>query len=417
LAAAAAALGACALVGNVAIRPAHAAASEDWPQFHGPRRDNISTETGLLKKWPPGGPKLLWTARGIGFGYSTVAIAEGLIYTTGNIAKDTVITALDLDGRVQWQVKNGPAYRRAQPGTRSTPTIEKGRLYHENADGDVVCLEAKTGKVIWSLNILRKFKGRNIQWALAESLLIHGDNVICTPGGAKAGFAALNKTTGETVWVCEGPGDKPGYCSPILVEYKGLRQIVTLMSKAAVGVNADTGELLWRLDHVTPFDENIVTPVYHDGHIFVTSGHRVGGVLLKLNVEGNKCSIQEAWRNKDLDTQHGGVVLVDGCLYGFVHGRYKWGWACVDFKTGRTMHAERTPTQGSITYADGMLYTMDEKGTVSLVKPTPEARVVVSQFQIPRGGKRRTWAHPVVCGGRLYIRHGDFLYAYDIKAK
>ncbi len=162
---------------------------------------------------------LLWTAEGIGEGYSTVAVANGLIYTTGNISKDTVITALDIDGGLKWTVKNGPAYKRAKPGTRSTPTIDEGRVYHENADGDIVCLEAGTGKKIWSLNILERFDGRNINWALAESLLIDGGNVICTPGGETVGIVALDKKTGQTVWTCEGINDMPGYSSPIAFEY------------------------------------------------------------------------------------------------------------------------------------------------------------------------------------------------------
>ncbi|MHC4749867.1 MAG: outer membrane protein assembly factor BamB family protein, partial [Planctomycetota bacterium] len=195
-----------------------------WPRFHGSQLDNLSRETGLLRQWPSDGPKLLWTAKGIGEGFSTVAIADRLIHTTGNIGKDTIITTLDLDGRLKWTTKNGPAYKREQPGARATPTIDNGRLYHENADGDVVCLDAQTGETIWSINILEKFNGRNTRWGLAEALLIDGNNVICTPGGVNAGIAALDKNTGQTVWICEEISDTPGYCSPIVFEYKGLRQ-------------------------------------------------------------------------------------------------------------------------------------------------------------------------------------------------
>jgi len=388
----------------------------DWPQFHGLRRDNISTETGLLKQWPEEGPKLLWTARGIGEGFSTVAVAGGLIYTTGNIGDDTVITALDLDGKPRWQARNGPAFVRNRPGTRSTPTIDGGRLYHENADGDVVCLDAKTGKPVWQLNILQKFQGRNINWALAESPLIDGNNIICTPGGEEISLAALNKLTGETVWTCKGAGEKPGYASPILVEHQGLRQIVTLMARAAVGINADTGELLWKFEHVTPYDENIFTPLFHDGCIYFATGHAVGSRLLRLRVEGRKCSVELVWRSELLDSHHGGVVLHDGCLYGFCHGNYRPRWDCVEFKTGKAMHSVPANTTGSVTLADGMIYAMDERGNVMLVRPTPAEHVVVSRFSIPKGGRGPTWAHPVVCGGRLYIRHGDFLYAYDVRA-
>lgn len=391
-------------------------AKGQWPQFRGPNRDEISAETGLLKKWPAEGPKLLWTARGIGEGYSTVAVAGGLIYTTGNIGADTVITALDLGGKVRWRANNGPAYKRDKPGTRSTPTIDNNRLYHQNADGDVVCLESRSGKSIWSLNVLKKFNGRNISWALAESLLIDGNNVICTTGGKDVGMVALDKSDGRTVWTCKGPGDKPAYCSPIVFEYKGIRQIVTMMAKAVIGVNAGTGKLLWRFGHVTPFDENINSPIFHDGCVFFTS-RTTGSRLLRLNVAGDEVSVQKVWQSRNLDSQHGGVVLLDGYLYGACMTAGRGPWVCLEFKTGKRMYAERGINTGSLTYADGMLYLLNHNRTAALVPATPRAFEIVSRFNIPRAGRGPSWAHPVVCGGRLYIRHGDYLYAFDIKAK
>lgn len=387
----------------------------EWPQFHGPQRNNVSRETRLIKQWPSGGPELLWTAEDIGEGFSTVAVKNGLIYTTGNIGNETVITAFDLEGRVKWTAKNGSAYKRSQPGTRGTPTIDDSRLYHENADGDIVCLEPSTGKKIWSLNILERFDGRNITWALAESLLIDGGNVICTPGGETVGIAALNKKTGQTVWTCEGINDKPGYSSPIAFDYKGLRQIVVLMSKYVVGVNADTGRLLWRVEHITPFDENINTPIFHNGCIFICS-RTTGSQLFRLNVNGEKVSIEKVWKSELLESQHGGIILLDGYLYGSSRTSILGPWVCLDFKTGKRMYSEPGIGTGSLTYADGLIYALNQRSTMALVQPTPHAFQVISQFSIPKFGKGPTWAHPVVCNGRLYIRHGNFLYCYDIKA-
>jgi len=422
-----AALAACVLVGLPA--PAGTAAPDakvpddparrEWPQFHGPNRDNRSADTHLMKRWPHGGPKLLWRVSGIGHGYSNVTISGGMIYTTGNIAKDTVITALDMGGKVLWRAKNGPAYLRSQRGTRSVPTIVGGRLYHLNADGDLVCLDAKTARKIWSLNILKKFNGRNISWALAESVLVDGQNVICCPGGEKVSMVALDKDTGKTVWACEGVGDKPGYASPILVEYKGLRQIVTLMSASVIGVHAKTGKLLWKFDQPAKFDENILRPVYHDGHVFTCTGHGRGGSLVKLIVNGQECSVRRIWHSGDLDNQHGGVVLVDGYLYGKAHRGRNTRWVCVEFKTGRTTYAAEGPPggSGSLTYADGMLYLLSDRGTAALVPADPKAFRIVSKFDLPKGGRGPAWAHPVVCGGRLYLRHGNFLHAYDVRGK
>jgi len=406
------------------------AAAADWPQLHGPKRDNKSAETGLLQEWPAEGPKLLWTASGIGHGFATVAIADGLIYTSGNVGDDTVITALDLDGKAKWTAKNGPAWKREHPGARCTPTLDGGRLYHENADGDLACLDARaprapragersgdgSGKPIWSLNILQKFQGRNIRWGLAESPLVDGGRLICTPGGEEVGIVALNKLTGETVWTCKGIGEKPGYASPVLIEHQGLRLVVTLMAKALVGVNADTGELLWRFDHETPYDESIFTPLFHDGCIYFATAHARGSRLLRLKAEGGKCSVELVWSTEKLDSHHGGVILLDGFLYGFCHGNYRPRWDCLEWATGKLMHSVPTGAEGSVTFADGRLYGLDERGALCLIRPTAAERVVVSQFRIPKGGRGPVWAHPVVCGGRLYIRHGDFLYAYDIRA-
>ncbi len=388
----------------------------EWPQFHGPHRNNISTETGLLKRWPEGGPKLLWTASGIGFGFSSMAIANGLIYTTGNIGDKTVITALDLDGKVRWKAPNGPAYKRSHPGTRSTPTIDGDRLYHENADGDVVCMDAKTGKVLWHVNILEKFGGRNITWGLAESLLIDGNKVICTPGGPKVGLVALDKMTGKTLWTCEGTDDKPGYCSPILVEYRGARIIVTLMARSIVAVDAETGKLLWKLPHRTPFDENIMTPIYHDGAIFVST-RTTGSKLLRLVVEDGRVGVEQLWQTTEMDVQHEHAILLDGHIYGACHSAAGVPWAVLDWKTGKRTYGGKGIGRAAATYADGHLYLVNHRGQVALVRPRPDRFEMVSTFRIPRKGRGPVWAHPVVCGGRLYIRHGNFLFCYDIRAR
>jgi len=388
----------------------------DWPQFHGPRRDNISRETGLLKAWPPDGPRLLWTAKGLGHGYAAVSISRGLIYTCGNVDEKTVITALDLEGKTRWRFDNGGAWEGSQRGSRGVPTLDGEYLYHENPLGDVVCLEARSGKRIWGLNILERFNSRNITWALAESLLIDGDRVICSPGGPDTAMVALDKRTGKTVWKSPtAAGDLAGYASPSLGEHRGLRMLFTLTAKAAIGVNADNGDLLWRFEHVTPFDEMITTPLYHDGHVFLST-RTAGSVLLKLEVDGKKASVREVWRAKKLDNQHGGVILLDGFLYGSCHVNNNGRWMCLDWGSGAAQYDEPGVGKGSLTFADGMFYVMNESGTVGLVKAIPSAHEVVSRFKLPRGGDGPTWAHPVVCGGRLYLRHGDFLYAYDVRA-
>ncbi len=386
-----------------------------WPQFHGPNRDNMSTETGLLKTWSEKGPELLWTAKDLGYGYATVSIADGMIYTAGNKEDKTLITAMDMNGNHLWQVQNGKAWKRSYPGTRGTPTIEGGFLYHENPLGNIVCLKAKTGEKAWERNVVKDYKSELPTWALAESLLIEGDHVICSPGGPVCCMAALDKTTGKTVWKTKSIGEKAGYASPVAVSANGLRIIVTLTAKSMIGVNAATGKLLWSERHESYADENVMTPIYHDGCIFVST-LKTGSIKWRLSVKEEKAEVEKLWHSKELDNHHGDVVLVDGCLYGAscIYNRSRW--VCLDWKTGEMKYAEKGVGKGSLTCAEGMLYTLSNNRKVGLVRARPDKHELSGYFEIPKGAKGPTWAHPVVCGGRLYIRHGELLYCYSIKA-
>jgi len=406
----------------VLVVAAETLSAADWPQFHGPNRDNKSAETGLLKNWPRGGPPRLWEASGIGQGYSCVAVAKGKIYITGEIAGDCVITALDMGGNTVWIQKNGKAWTRSYPGTRSTPTITSdGLLYHESGIGNLVCLKADTGEMVWSVNILEEFDGRNITWGLAESPLVVGDLVICTPGGEETSMVALDRKTGKAVWKCRGAKDKPGYASPILVDYQGLKQIVTVMGQSVIGVRASDGKLLWRYPHKVYADENILTPLFQDGFLIVSGCVRKGTTSLRLLVSGKECSVERQWHNATLDNKHGGMVLVNGRLYGYAElGSRRAPWVCVDFKTGETvfqcspLRSSYKYRSGSLTYADGMFYLYADNGNLALAKATDTGFEVTGRLQIEDPGERPTWAHPVVCGGRLYVRYGDKLGAYDV---
>ena len=414
----------CALLLVLAVA-AETLPAADWPQFHGPNRDNKSADTGLLKSWPEGGPPRLWEAIGIGQGYSCVAVARGKVYVTGEIAGDCVITALDMDGKPVWTQKNGKAWARSYPGTRSTPTItDDGLLYHESGLGNLVCLKADTGEVVWSVNILEEFDGRNITWGLAESPLVVGDLVICTPGGKEVSVVALDRRTGKAVWKCRGAKDRPGYASPILVDCRGLKQIVTVMAQSVVGVRASDGKLLWRYPYKVYADENILTPLFQDGFLIISGCVRKGTTSLRLLVSGKECSVERQWRNGTLDNKQGGMVLVNGRLYGYAElGSRRAPWVCVDFKTGETvfrsspLRSSYKYKSGSLTYADGMFYLYADNGNAALAKATDAGFEVVGRLRIEDPGKRPTWAHPVVCGGRLYLRYGDKLAAYDVRRR
>lgn len=386
-----------------------------WPRFHGPNQDNISPATGLLSEWPADGPPMAWQVEGIGEGFASVAIADGRIYTAGNIGEDLIITALDLSGNIVWQKPAGPAWTEDYPGSRGTPVIDGNHIYYEGATGVVSCLEAETGDTIWQVDILERFGAPNIKWALAESVLIDGDHVICTPGGPNTCVVALDKMTGETVWQSESAdGDATAYATPILVEYGGLRIVLTMTAKALVGVNADTGALLFRHPHETEYDVNAAMPIFHDGEVFVSTGYKSGAEKVKLTVDGGQVTAEQVWANAELDNHHGGVILYEGNLYG---SDSRGKWICLDWETGQRHYAERGVGKGSLTLAEGLLYVFSENRALGIVEATPEAHEVISEFHIPSGGKGKSWAHPVVCGKRLYIRHGDYLYVYDIAAR
>ena len=398
------------------------AVASDWPQFHGPNRDNKSTDTGLLKKWPLGGPRRVWMATGIGEGYSTVAIVGTRIYTTGSINGDCVITALDAAGKKVWTRTNGKAWKGSYPGTRSTPTIVDGLLYHLSGIGNLICLNADDGKVVWSAGIMRQFRGRNIIWGWAESPLVVDDKVICTPGGTSVSMVALDRKTGKVAWICKGIGDKPGYASPILVEYKGLRQIVTAMSESVVSVRASDGKLLWKYPHKVYYDENITTPIFHDGYLIVSGCVRKGTTSLQLNVSGDACSVKRHWHSPTLDNKQGSIVLVDGKIYGYAEqlGR-STPWVCIDFKSGRDIFksgallSSYKYRNGCLTYADGMFYLYSDDGQMVLARATDKGLDITGRLKLANPGKRPTWAHPVVHGGRLYVRHGDMLSVFAVR--
>jgi len=393
----------------------------DWPRFHGPNNDNVSPDTGLLKTWPEGGPSQIWEAAGIGEGYSTVAIVGDRIYTTGAIGKDCVITALTLDGKIDWQEHNGTAWKGSYPGTRSTPTISDGMLYHLSGNGNLICLKADSGEMVWTIDIMETFGGRNIMWGFSESLLVIDDTLICTPGGEDVSMVALNKNTGDVIWKCEGTEDRPGYSSPVLIDYEGLQQIVMPMSESIIGVRASDGELLWRYPHKVYTNQNITTPLFQDGYIIISACGRQGTSSLKLTVDGDESSVEEHWINKTLDDKHGGLILVDNRLYGYAESQQRGEpWMCIDFVTGETVFqcapidSSYKYRNGSVAYADGMFYLYTDDGHMALVKPTDAGFELAGNLAIEEPGKRQTWAHPVVYGGRLYVRTGDKLGVYDV---
>jgi hypothetical protein len=390
------------------------AMAADSPQFRGPNRDGILPEQGLLKQWPDSGPAVAWVATGIGKGYSSVSIADGKIYTTGMLENDMGhVFVLSLDGKVENKAPYGKETLDEQaPGPRSTPTIDGNRLYILSALGQLCCFEVPGLKKLWEANILERFGAKNNQWNLAESVLIDGNRLICTPGGPDASVAALDKMTGQTLWTSKGLSDASSYCSPVAVTHNGHRLILTETATLVVGLDAESGKVLWTFPHKTDYDIHAVSPTYSNGKIYYTGGYGSGGGLLELSQDGS--SVTSKWTDKTLDCQHHGVVLVDGYLYGTAHKGN--ALVCLEFDTGKVAWTSKEVHQGEILYADGMLYVYEgpKTGIVDLVKASPKGFERVSKFTVTQGTDKH-WANPAIANGRLYVRHGDALIAYTIK--
>lgn len=390
----------------------------DSPQFRGASRTGMFEETGLMKAWPTNGPPIAWVARGFGVGFSSALVNKGRIYVTGTLAEqDSFVFVIDMDGKVIDKIPYGKeTTAETAPGARCTPTIDGDRLYLLSGLGVVSCIDLPTKQVVWQVNILDRFKAPNNEWHLAEALLIDGDRVICTPGGPDAVMAALDKKTGDTAWVTKGMEDMASYVAPLLVEHNRRRIILTETSKYLICVDADTGALLWKHEHLTEWDIHAVTPIYKDGCVYYVAGYKSGGGLLKLSEDASSYTVN--WLDTQLDCQHHGVVLVDGYLYGTTHHRGGGQMVCLEWATGKVMWTSKEITQGVMEYADGMLYTYEgpKKGIVGLVKPSPAGLECTGKFAVTEGTKEH-WAHPTIANGRLYVRHGEALVCCDITQK
>jgi outer membrane protein assembly factor BamB len=403
------------LAGAVLLTPLTALAA-DWPQWRGPNRDGVSKETGLLRQWPEEGPKPAWKATDIGNGYSTPSIAAGRIFLMSNKGDDEFALALDeKTGKQVWSASVGKVGRNfgpQYPGSRSTPTFDGEVLYALGSDGDLVCLGTAEGKERWRKSYRNDFGGKSGQWAYAESPLVDGDLLVCTPGGATATLVALNKKDGSVVWKAAVPGgDAAAYASVVIAEVAGAKQYVQFLGKGVVAVNAKTGKFLWRFNETAQGSPaNIPTPVVHGNYVFSSTGRGKGG-LIKLVPGDGGVTVETVWLSPTMANPLGGVVLVDGHLYG-TNGQ---ALVCVDFMTGKPKWEERSVGKGAVCYADGRLYVRGEKGGVALVEATPAGYREKGRFDQPDRSAQPAWPYPVVANGRLYLRDQDVLLCYDVR--
>ncbi len=391
-------------------------------QWRGPNRDGKFNETSLLKEWPAEGPELLLSVEGIGKGFSSPVSDGEFIFTTGMTDSLDFVSCIDMTGSIKWKTIYGRSWMKSFPDTRGSATIDGDRVYVISGQGELVCLNKANGNIIWKIDVDKDYKSERHIWGVAESPLVVDDKVICTPGGKQTSVVAFNKLTGALVWQSKCVGGQRAYTSPTLYQYKNFRCILATTANNLIALVPETGKVAWSFDYYKEGSWNdqpgliwANTPICKDDEIFISKGYDFPAIMLKIDSLGT--SVSKKWVDHTFDNHHHGVVEVDGKIYGSNWKSNRDGkWVCMDWKTGEIEYIADWNTKGSIVYADGMLYVYEEKsGNVGLVKPDPKGFNVISSFKISKGIGPH-WAHPFIANGKLFLRHGDVLMVYKIKA-
>ncbi|REJ93682.1 MAG: polyvinylalcohol dehydrogenase [Planctomycetota bacterium] len=402
-----------------ATRPVESAV---WSQWRGPNRDGKSLETGLLASWSDGKPPLVWQAKDLGKGFSSVSIANGKVYTAGVRDGNSHIIALsEADGSELWATPIGE-----DSDVNGTPTVDHGKVYSIGFNGAMLCADAETGRALWRKDFATDFKGKMMsQWGFSESPLIDGNLLICTPGGNEAVMVALNKHTGRPVWRTELPNvgengkDGAGYSSVVISNAAGRKQYVQLTGRGVVGVDARSGKLLWAYNRIANGVANIPTPIVSGDYVFCSTGYGTGAALLKIVRDGRSLKAEEVYflEAGQMQNHHGGMILLDGHIF-FGHGHNKGFPRCIHMETGEVKWEDRGPGKQSaaIAYADGHLYFRYENGVMALIEANADEYRLKGTFEID-SRHAQSWPHPVVAGGRLYLRDQHELHCYNIRAK
>ncbi len=389
---------------------AAAPSGDEWPGWRGRLRDGKSPDQGLLKEWPAGGPELLWQVDSIGNGFSSVAVSGGLIYITGDLNGRLILFAFDLDGKPRWKNEIDAAWTKSHPGARSTPVIDEGNLYLVSGNGLVGCYDAASGQPRWGRQ-MREFGGSPPTWGYAESVLICDNLAVVTPGGENC-IVALDKTNGNPVWSSQGFQAGAQYSSCYAFTCEGVPMIVNGTHGGIVCVDPQSGRTLWANPFSAGNTANCPTPVYSDGYVFWANGYGKGGICFKVTAGRGRVSAEPAWTTRDMVCHHGGYIVHEGHIY----GNHNNGWVCLDLRTGAKKWEERAVGKGSVCYADEMLYLFGEKGgRVGLATCSPDGLQMKGSFNVR--GEGPSWSHPVVIGGRLYVRYDTHLYCYDVRDK
>jgi outer membrane protein assembly factor BamB len=439
--------------------------ADDWPQFRGPHRDNLSKEIGLLKEWPQGGPKLLGTYKNAGLGFSGFAAIGDILYTMGARGEtgkeQEYVIALDCKDPQKitelWATPIGPIFtfppgntsNRWGDGPRATPTVDGDNIYALGGLGELVCVKRASGTIVWRKNLVKDLGGQimvysedltgPMGWGYCESPLVDGDQLICCPGGPGGWMVALNKTDGALKWRTKDIQDQATDSSVMVAAIGGIRQYINSTYKdgagKVVGVDAKSGKVLWAFSRTYSNSYAICSmPVVKDNFVYVTSGYGAGCNLLEVTEAGGKFSVKDIYKapaKNLMKNEHGGVLLVSGCIYGYSDGK---GWVCQDFVTGKELWSDRNVQdrlegKGSLTCADGHLYLLSDQGEACLLMASKDKWDEKGRFKLPAlsesrpGGKHArpshqsigVWTYPAIANGRLYLRDQELIYCYAVR--
>jgi outer membrane protein assembly factor BamB len=385
--------------------------AQEIAQWRGPERNGIYNEVGLLKKWPDKGPRLLWHFDELGAGHTSASVTKRGVYTTGMTDGTGYVYAFDLNGKLLWKKEYGQEWARNYDGTRSTPLVIDEKLYLMSAYGKLLCMSGINGQTIWSVDLVKEYGARSIEWGMTENLISDGNVLYCTPGGSETSIVALDRNSGKLIWKAKGIGEKSAYCSPIMIKIADRKILVTLMEKSVCGFNPVSGLLLWKFEHANTYNVHPNSPVYFDGHLFCFSENGKGGLMLKLENGGK--SVTELWSSTLIDNITSGAVILNGRIYGTGDRNRKL--FCLDMKTGKELFSLANVAPANIIANEGLLYLYSESGKIFLIEAQAERFNIISSFPVPYGSNPH-WAHLVLKDRKLYVRHGKSIMVYDVAA-
>ena len=382
------------------------AKAPEWPPWRGPNRGGIAHETGLLKSWPPDGPKVLWRIP-FGNGYSGISISDGRLYTMFAPEEDEFVVCLDQsNGEEIWRCRTDSKFANEHgDGPRSTPTVDGDVVFALGAQGRLYAVDARNGEKLWEHDFVNEYGSEIPGWGFSTSPLVEGNLLVVEVGGKDGkSVVAFDKKSGDVVWT--SPTDAPGYSSPIAITFNGVRQIIVFTSQGPVSVSPTDGQIYWK--YHWPEGINIATPIFiPEDKIFISASYDKGAVLVKIKAADDAVTVEELWKSRVMKNHFNASVLFGDYLYGFDNATLK----CIEADTGAEQWETRGFGKGSLILADDHLIVLGDQGKLALAEATPSGYIEKASVQILNG---KCWTVPTLVNGKLYLRNHKEMLCLDV---